>query len=60
MVIVNINVVNNFSPKPIELTAANEEILIENIEVFRKNGFNFAINVNGNYTTLIRDNISFL
>ncbi|KAF2905218.1 hypothetical protein ILUMI_00942 [Ignelater luminosus] len=34
------------NPKSIELTAANEEILIENIETFRKNGFNFAINLN--------------
>lgn len=33
-----------FSPKPLELTAANESILIENEEVFKKNGFAFKIN----------------
>eukprot|EP00039_Didymoeca_costata_P023879 m.8578 g.8578 ORF g.8578 m.8578 type:complete len:899 (-) comp3926_c0_seq1:73-2769(-) len=31
-------------PKPLELTALNEEILIDNIEIFRKNGFDFIIN----------------
>lgn len=32
-----------FSPKPLELTAANESILIDNEEVFKKNGFTFKI-----------------
>lgn len=32
------------NPKPLELTAANENILIDNIDIFTKNGFNFNIN----------------
>lgn len=35
------------SPKSLELTAANESILIDNEEVFRKNGFTFKIDHNG-------------
>ncbi|KAJ8915847.1 hypothetical protein NQ315_004660 [Exocentrus adspersus] len=31
------------NPKPLELTAGNESLLIENIETFRKNGFSFKI-----------------
>ncbi|XP_028391938.1 mismatch repair endonuclease PMS2-like [Dendronephthya gigantea] len=31
-------------PRSLELTAVNESILMENLEVFRKNGFDFEIN----------------
>jgi len=31
------------NPKPLQLTAANEDILIDNEEIFRKNGFSFLI-----------------
>ncbi|VEN57791.1 unnamed protein product [Callosobruchus maculatus] len=31
------------NPKPLELTAGNESLLIENVDVFKKNGFNFKI-----------------
>ncbi|KAL3276159.1 hypothetical protein HHI36_020878 [Cryptolaemus montrouzieri] len=34
---------NLVNPKPMELTAGNESILIENEEIFRKNGFHFKI-----------------
>eukprot|EP00794_Sanderia_malayensis_P019017 gene19017-20929_t len=30
-------------PKPLELTAVGESVLIDNIEIFRKNGFDFLI-----------------
>ncbi|RZC32950.1 mismatch repair endonuclease PMS2 [Asbolus verrucosus] len=32
------------NPKPLELTAGNECLLIENEEIFKKNGFTFKIN----------------
>lgn len=38
-----------FSPKPLELTAANESLLIDNEDLFRKNGFSFKIDPNGKY-----------
>nr|CAI5853938.1 unnamed protein product [Callosobruchus analis] len=31
------------NPKPLELTAGNESLLIENVDVFKKNGFSFKI-----------------
>lgn len=31
------------NPKPLQLTSANEELLIENEEIFKKNGFNFKV-----------------
>ena len=34
------------SPQSLELTAVNENILMENLEVFRKNGFDFEIDEN--------------
>lgn len=36
------------SPQQLELTAANENILMDNIEIFKKNGFDFSINSQGN------------
>ncbi|KAK9891926.1 hypothetical protein WA026_017410 [Henosepilachna vigintioctopunctata] len=35
------------NPKLLELTAGNENILIENEEIFKHNGFNFKIDKNG-------------
>ncbi|XP_073968563.1 mismatch repair endonuclease PMS2 isoform X2 [Rhodnius prolixus] len=34
-------------PQQLELTAANENILMDNIEIFKKNGFDFSINSQG-------------
>lgn len=34
------------APQKLELTAANEAILMDNVEIFRKNGFDFEINHN--------------
>lgn len=36
-----------FRPQNLNLTAVNETVLIENLEIFRKNGFDFVINENG-------------
>lgn len=33
-----------FSPQQLELTGVNEQILMDNIDVFKKNGFTFDIN----------------
>ena len=35
------------SPKPLNLTAANESLLIDNMDLFRSNGFEFVINKDG-------------
>lgn len=35
------------SPQLLELTAANESVLTENLEIFKKNGFEFKINEEG-------------
>lgn len=39
----------SFRPQNLNLTAVNENILIENLEIFRKNGFDFIINENGEF-----------
>lgn len=36
-----------FRPQILNLTAVNEAILIENLEIFRKNGFDFIIDESG-------------
>lgn len=36
------------SPQSLELTSSNEIILMESIEVFRKNGFDFIVDEQGN------------
>ena len=36
-----------FRPQSLELTAVNELILMDNIEIFKKNGFEFIINEDG-------------
>lgn len=33
-----------FSPQQLELTGVNEQILMDNLDVFKKNGFSFEIN----------------
>lgn len=35
------------SPQKLHLTAVNESILMENIEIFQKNGFEFVIDEDG-------------
>lgn len=37
----------SFRPQNLNLTAVNESILIENLEIFRKNGFDFIIDEGG-------------
>ena len=37
------------SPQKLELTAVNEDILIDNVDIFYKNGFEFVIDKNGEY-----------
>ncbi|CAH1179554.1 unnamed protein product [Phaedon cochleariae] len=38
------------NPKPLQLTAGNEILLIDNIEIFKKNGFSFSIDETAPYT----------
>lgn len=38
------------SPQTLNLTAVNEAVLIENLEIFRKNGFDFIIDEDGELT----------
>jgi hypothetical protein len=42
----------HFSPKPLQLTAGNESLLIENEDIFKKNGFSFKINESGWYQNI--------
>lgn len=35
-----------FSPQQLELTGVNEQILMDNLQVFKKNGFTFEIDEN--------------
>ena len=37
-----------YRPLSLELTAVNEDIVMDNVEVFRKNGFEFYIDKEGN------------
>ena len=39
----------SFRPQNLNLTAVNETVLIENVEIFRKNGFDFVIDENGEF-----------
>uniref|UniRef100_A0A8C4VEU1 Mismatch repair endonuclease PMS2 n=1 Tax=Falco tinnunculus TaxID=100819 RepID=A0A8C4VEU1_FALTI len=41
-------------PQNLNLTAVNETVLIENLEIFRKNGFDFVINENAPVTQRIK------
>ncbi|NXJ08346.1 PMS2 endonuclease, partial [Odontophorus gujanensis] len=41
-------------PQNLNLTAVNETILIENLEIFRKNGFDFVINENAPVTQRVK------
>lgn len=38
------------SPQTLNLTAVNEAVLMENLEIFRKNGFDFIIDEDGELT----------
>ncbi|XP_043945649.1 mismatch repair endonuclease PMS2 [Protopterus annectens] len=42
------------APQRLHLTAVNENILIENLEIFRKNGFDFVIDENADVTERVR------
>ena len=35
------------SPQKLHLTAVSESVLIENLEIFRKNGFEFLVDEDG-------------
>ncbi|XP_068618820.1 mismatch repair endonuclease PMS2 isoform X2 [Battus philenor] len=41
-------------PQQLELSGVNEEILIDNLEIFKKNGFTFEINENGKPTKRVK------
>ncbi|XP_071616530.1 mismatch repair endonuclease PMS2 [Heliangelus exortis] len=41
-------------PQNLNLTAINETVLIENLEIFRKNGFDFVINENAPVTQRVK------
>ena len=41
-----------FRPQKLELTAANSTILIDNIDIFRTNGFEFEVDEEGEDTPL--------
>ncbi|NXL58891.1 PMS2 endonuclease, partial [Chordeiles acutipennis] len=41
-------------PQSLNLTAVNETVLIENLEIFRKNGFDFVINENAPVTQRVK------
>uniref|UniRef100_A0A8C3VCT4 Mismatch repair endonuclease PMS2 n=1 Tax=Catharus ustulatus TaxID=91951 RepID=A0A8C3VCT4_CATUS len=41
-------------PQTLNLTAVNETVLIENLEIFRKNGFDFVINENAPVTQRVK------
>ncbi|KFP70277.1 Mismatch repair endonuclease PMS2, partial [Acanthisitta chloris] len=41
-------------PQNLNLTAVNESVLIENLEIFRKNGFDFVINENAPVTQRVK------
>ena len=36
-----------FRPVDLQLTPVNESILLENLDMFRRNGFEFSIDLNG-------------
>ncbi|KFP35113.1 Mismatch repair endonuclease PMS2, partial [Chlamydotis macqueenii] len=42
------------APQNLNLTAVNETVLIENLEIFRKNGFDFIINENAPVTQRVK------
>ncbi|NXJ67375.1 PMS2 endonuclease, partial [Rostratula benghalensis] len=42
------------APQNLNLTAVNEAVLIENLEIFRKNGFDFVINENAPVTQRVK------
>ncbi|NXF95917.1 PMS2 endonuclease, partial [Eubucco bourcierii] len=42
------------APQDLNLTAVNETVLIENLEIFRKNGFDFVINENAPVTQRVK------
>ncbi|NXX80382.1 PMS2 endonuclease, partial [Urocolius indicus] len=42
------------APQNLNLTAVNESVLIENLEIFRKNGFDFVINENAPVTQRVK------
>ena len=42
-------IISDYKPLSLKLTAVSEDIVIDNIEVFRKNGFEFSINKEGNF-----------
>ena len=41
-----------FSPQSLELTAANETILMDNLPIFRQNGFECTVKEDGEYFVL--------
>lgn len=48
------NVFTIYSPQNLELTGVNEQILLDNLDVFKKNGFTFEINEAANPTKRVK------
>lgn len=44
------------SPQKLHLTAVSENVLLENIEIFRKNGFEFLVDEDGEDVQLFHIN----
>ena len=44
-----------FRPQTLNLTAVNEAVLIENLDIFRKNGFDFVIDEDGEFLLRAKD-----
>lgn len=42
-----------FRPQQLELTAINESILIDNVNIFKANGFEFSIDENGEWSVFL-------
>lgn len=47
------------SPQELHLTAINESILMENIDIFRKNGFEFDIDEDGTNLEAVKTSVLF-
>jgi len=42
-----------FRPIPLHLTPVNESVLLDNLEIFHRNGFEFAIDLNGELSPVL-------
>ncbi len=47
-------------PQPLELTAANETILLDNLDIFLKNGFEFITDEEGMYKNIFSQTYTYI